>query len=143
MRPSYGRTQEQHNNTQKLIDGLKALPDDYELLNMEQFAENYAWAKNATPENPCGTCMCVVGHGPSLGIPFIDEDEWSWPRYSRRAFGFTLKNNSAWRFCFSSAWCNDIDEAIARLEIAQRGEIPDTWDYDNIFINTPEKTTNG
>ena len=53
MTPSYGRTQEQHDNVQKLIDGLKALPSNYEFFDMMIFAEDESWAKYATPEHPC------------------------------------------------------------------------------------------
>ena len=137
MTPSYGRTQEQHDNTQKLINGLKALPDDYGLLDMREFAESYGSAKNATPEHPCGTSMCIIGHGPSLGIPFINEDNCSWPRYSRRAFGFTRKTKSGWSFCFSSYWPNDMNQAIIRLEMAQHGKIPDSWYHDDIYTYGP------
>ena len=137
MMPSYGRTQEQHDNLQKLIDGLKSKPDNYGLLNMSRFAEDDRLAKTATPEHPCGTSMCVVGHGPSFGIPFIYEDLNDWMEYSLRAFGFVgLK----WNFCFNSLWSmycsSDINEAIARLEMAQRGDIPNWWNYDDTFTET-------
>ena len=134
MTPSYGRTQEQHDNVQKLIDGLKALPNDYGLLEMKLFAKNDSWAKRATPKHPCKTCMCVVGHGPSLGIPFIPEDYDCWGKYSERAFGFAGEDFE-WDFCFGVKWPDDINEAIARLEMAQRGEIPDLldWDYYDLY----------
>ena len=139
MKPSYGRTQEQHDNVQKLIDGLKALPNNYRLFDMKRFAEDYKIAKNATPEHPCGTCMCIVGHGPSLGVPFIDRDMNIWGIYSERAFGFGDEGD-IWDFCFGSSWPNDIKQAIARLEMAQRGEIPDLldWDYNDRFTETEQ-----
>ena len=137
MIPSYGRTQEQHDNVQKLIDGLKALPDDYRKLHMKSFAENNSWAKNATPENPCGTCMCIIGHGPSLGIPFINKDKNDWNRYSTRAFGFCVGYRK-WSFCFSPYWPNNIKQAIARLEMAQRGDIPNYWNYECTFTETEQ-----
>ena len=137
MKPSYGRTQEQHDNVQKLIDGLKALPNDYDFFDMEQFAENDGEAIHATPEHPCQSCMCIIGHGPSFGIPLIYGDWGNWRNYSRRAFGFS-HIGIYWRFCFNGNWPNDINQAIIRLEMAQRGEIPDEWNfgdiYDNIFM---------
>ena len=136
MTPSYGRTKEQHDNTQLLIDGFKALPDDYNLLVMKYFAINNAWAKNATPEHPCKTTMCIIGHGPSFGIPHTNEDRNSWEQYSFRAFGFEF-GSKGWSFCFSSNWPNDMNQAIIRLEMMQRGEVPDVWDYDDVYTNTP------
>ena len=138
MTPSYGRTQEQHDNLQKLINGLKALPDDYGLLNMYRFASYDTAAKNATPEHPCRTSMCIAGHGPSLGIPFIDVDNGRWTPYSKRAFGFI--NCVHWDFCFSAHWPDDMNQAIARLEMAQRGDIPKPWDFDDIYPNTFTET---
>ena len=135
MKPSYGRTQEQHDNMQKLIDGLRALPDDYDFFDMAQFAENSGLAKTATPQHPCQSCMCIIGHGPSFGIPLIYGDYNSWMIYSWRAFGFEEDDNN-WKFCFHGDWPNDINQAIIRLEMAQRGEIPDGWDYDDIYENT-------
>ena len=123
MTPSYGRSQEQHDNTQKLIDGLKAKPDDYDLLVMESFGADDIAAKHATPEHPCRTAMCVAGHGPSLGIPFTAADNNSWVNYTIRAFGF-MGGTYEWSFCFSPVWSDDMNQAVARLELAQRGEIP-------------------
>ena len=143
MTPSYGRTQEQHDNLQKLIDGLKAKPKHYAFFDMGQYARDDIGARRATPEHPCQTYMCVVGHGPSLGIPFTDEDINSWCQYSERAFGFEFASKK-WLFCFASLWSmycsSDINEAIARLEMAQRGEIPDDWDYDDIYSITLMET---
>ena len=148
MALSYGRTQEQYDNLQKLINGFKALPSDYVLLDMELFALNRAEAQNATPANPCTSLMCVVGHGPSFGIPFIKEDDCCWLTYAWRVFGmrnsfeYNLAVDSrrkvffcgAWDFCFSYRWSNSINETIARLELAQRGEIPSEWDHNGAFV---------
>ena len=132
MTPSYGRTQKQHDNLQKLIDGLKALPDDYSLLDMNRFAINDGEAIRATPIHPCGTSMCIVGHGPSFGIPFTDEDGNDWVYYSKRAFGFSACTRK-WEFCFDPLWPSDVNQAIIRLEMAQREEIPVLWDFDDKF----------
>ena len=136
MKPSYGRSYAQFNNTQKLIDGLKALPGNYEFFDMKRFADDNIAAKHATPEHPCQSCMCIIGHGPSLGIPFIDLDRNDWLGYSIRAFGF--KNDAyAWIFCFSANWHDSIGQAIARLEMAQRGEIPSSFNFTDIYKYGP------
>jgi hypothetical protein len=118
------------------IENLKKLrefwiaQDDQSLLDMGDFAEDYDEAEDATPENPCKTCMCAVGSGPSAGIPF-EEDE-TWVLYSERVFGLD-SSQRRWNFLFSEMWTNDINQLVARLTLAIDGKIPKKWTYEDEY----------
>lgn len=136
------RTQLQKDNLQKLIDGWTNSPLS---LYMDQFASDTEEATKATPEHPCSTDCCLVGSGPSYGIPVAAGDIISggtdflchldWINYAKRVFGFTdvYATRGNWEFCFGSDWDNSIPEAIARLELAQADKIPEDWDYYDTF----------
>lgn len=126
-------------NIQILIDGLKKLPVDYKGLWMSDFAEDYEAAAMSTPETGCLTAACIVGHGPSFGLP---RNQDSWTEYAYETFfenhpkrnevhttDFDLQReyNRVWEFMFGGEWPNSIPEAIARLELAIAEQIPPTW----------------
>ena len=139
------RTPQQDSNLDKLIAGLERLPADYGNLYMEAFAIDPLDAAQSTPEHPCGAPACIIGHGPSLGIPlaetFMSEGmmgvEVDWDGYSEEAFGYDDPHDGEgdWSFCFGSNWPDDIPEAIARLKLARDHNIPDEWDYDDRFVS--------
>ena len=130
------RTPQQDVNLQKAITGLQNLPADYDLLVMKSYANDEQDAAQATPQHPCGTAACVVGHCPSFGIPMAPRDAaiGRWGKYSSEAFGMPYNESDGdWDFCFGAHWPDSVPEAIARLKLYQTYDIPTEWGYDDRF----------
>ena len=125
----------QRENLKKLVRFLEALPEDYDRLRMYQWAYNNYGAAHATPEHPCGTPACLVGHGPSAGIPFLPDEFGAlghpiWRRYARRAFA---SEQDGLTFMIGNSWPNSISEGLARIKLMLAGRIPDGWEYSDRF----------
>lgn len=145
------RTRQQIKNTQKLIEYLEGLPEDYKNFEMSYYCEDDMEdiaLKEDKDNKGCGTSACVVGHGPSAGIKVDDKFMTTnmdgdiilvdWQSYSIEAFGF---EDGDWNFCFSPEWSNSVEEAVTRLKIANKGKTPDEFltgedDYSVKYANT-------
>lgn len=124
--------------TQLNIENLKKLrefwiaQEDQSLLDMSDFASDYDEAQDATPEHPCGSSMCAIGSGPSAGIPFEEDDDYSWMDYSNRVFGICSIERD-WNFLFSETWPDDINQLVARMTLVIDGKIPNRWTYEDEY----------
>lgn len=145
------RTKEQVENVNRLIAGLASLPVNYKKFHMSFFTDNvsdsFIVENNGSLDDPdhCGTTACIVGHGPSFGVTILKQhlrpsNRIDWALYSEESFGFYDHNGwqnnlspelfNDWTFCFGEDWPDSIPEAIARLKVANEGNIPAEWDYD-------------
>ncbi len=83
--------------------------------------ENYDFA------DECGTVGCAAGHGPSLGIAPLEDEQWD--GYIARVFG--VKDCSRdWRWLFGSHWVmrdNTPRGAAARIHYALKHGIPENY----------------
>jgi len=128
-------------NILKLIAGLEALPDDYTSFAMGTFADHPHMAATSTPERPCGTPACIVGHGPHFGMPmrkrerrmiYNHPDSIVFYKYSYRLFIPEYQHN-CWDFCFGAGWSDSTQEAIARLKIYLDHNTPADWRYSDRY----------
>lgn len=110
----------QRDNLIKLRDYLAALPEDYKNFCMSEFALDNN-DPSVIKEGDCNTPACMVGHGPSAGIPI--DPKWvdvepggsvyiNWTAYSWH--NFTVCGD-AWDFLFSEKWPDDIAHGVARI----------------------------
>lgn len=122
-------TEIQKSNLNKILEGMRSLPAGYENLDMSTFEDgddetlDTSIGKKGNISNGCETCACIVGHGPTFGVPMIPSDFTrlgDWENYSERVFGLPV-GNGRWKFLFSDKWSDSIDECIARLEIFIEG----------------------
>ena len=125
------------NNLRKLVKFLQALPEDYEGLCMGIYAEDETDAAHATPEHPCGTPACLVGHGPSAGIPLLEseydrEGMPKWGCYVDRVFVYE-NDWYAFSFMFAEDWPNSIAEGVARIEMVLNHSVPTGWTFNDRF----------
>lgn len=111
-------------NLKKLRDFWMNAPDN--LLTMGDYAYNPQEASSATPEHPCGSCMCLIGSGPSAGI--VMGKYRGWARYSVDAFGLEYATRE-YAFLFDPRWPDDRGQAIARLNLAIDNKIPEDWGF--------------
>lgn len=158
------RTPYQVANMDKLIEGLKSLPDDYSHLHMGSFSRHtdHRKLKDGVPvseaihSNPtdeefeCGSSACIIGHGPMFGVTVpkrcfykVLDNRINWPKYAETVFGINdeLPNGvnhsggTEWDFCFGADWPNDIKQAIERLQMKQSGKVPDNWSFGDVYKN--------
>ena len=125
----------QRRNLNKLVSFLEALPEDYGGLRMNRWADNNRDAAHAAPEHPCGTPACLIGHGPSAGVPLLPSEfgrfEFPiWQSYASRAFASEQDGLS---FMIGGFWPNSIPESIARIKLVLAGKIPNSWTYSDRF----------
>jgi hypothetical protein len=109
-------------NLKKLRDFWLDAPDH--LLAMRDYAYDPNEASLATSEHPCGSCMCLIGSGPSAGIPIGKRQGWA--SYSVESFGFEYDTRE-YQFLFDPSWPDNRGQAIARLNLAINNEIPKVW----------------
>ena len=126
---------QQRENLKKLVRFLEALPEDYDGVRMDRWAEDGMEAANATPEHPCGTPACLAGHGPGAGIPFISSEFGRfgsplWERYTRRVFA---REQDRRAFMMGVYWPDSIPEGIARIKLVLADKVPADWDYSDRF----------
>jgi len=77
-------------------------------------------------ESECKTCCCLLGHGPYAGVR-VENDEWD--EYSREEFGLDVERGS-WIFLFSENWPDNIQEAVARLQMYINGFDPESLAFE-------------
>ena len=123
-------------NLQKLHDFCPKMVN----LGMGGFAEDDIDAVTATPEHPCETAACVVGNGPSAGVPVQ-------PEFIRKTnvrvywFGYSQENfisgtyNPLWQFAFSARWNDCPKEAQARLKLVLDEQVPEKWTHADRFAS--------
>jgi len=126
-----------HANLRKLVDFLEF---HHPKLRMEVYAEKEHEAVLGTPQNPCNSPACLVGFGPSAGIPLIAEEIRShnvilWFDYAQRVF---VGNSPAFSFLFACGWPNSIAEGVARIELFLADKIPDKWTLDDRYLNSKD-----
>ena len=49
-----------------------------------------------------------------------------------------VPNTDGWLFLFSVFWPDDIDEAIARIDLVLTNNVPKEWSFDDRFANRLE-----
>jgi len=109
-------------NITKVRDYLQTLPRDYKHFDMGTFFQLY-WdvpgkVSTLTPillETECGSSACIIGHGPSAGIPPLEDEYWG--AYCRRVFGVTPAEPTVhiWNYLFSPEQGGSHLAAIRRL----------------------------
>ncbi|MDB4461388.1 hypothetical protein N9043_00400 [bacterium] len=125
------------NNNGYHIENLKKLKDklvenkDSINLDMCSFVEDDSIKPD---EVDCGTAGCIVGHA----VQWFDMTEHELDFYDYHSFSERLfmdnSDSTRWDFLFDDKWCDDIDEAIARLKyVIENGDEPDDWDFENSF----------
>lgn len=128
----------QRANLQKLADYLSAIPENYEQFSMGTFyADDHGGhlpldLVKKLDHVPCGTIACAVGHGPSAGIPIIDEDE-SWTSYAERALIPPNEPQRVYAFdwMFAGRWeyTDDTPQGAAkRIEYYLEHGLPDNFE---------------
>ena len=125
----------QRRNLTKLVRFLEALPEDYENLLMNQWATDTDEAVHAAPDHPCGTPACLIGHGPSAGVPFLPDELGlggfpTWQSYASRAFA---SEQDGLIFITGGYWPDSIQEGIARIKLVLADKVPADWDYSDRF----------
>ena len=112
-------------------------------LDMKQYAVDKTAAMNASPEHPCQTSCCLVGYGPSAGIPMTDYEVslGDFPNYLDRVFSVSNDMGDIdFEFVFGERWSTDIDHAIKRLDyVIENNDYPDDWFYDYTWGKHSEK----
>lgn len=154
-------------NLLKLAEYLDTLPLDYEDFEMSDFLVNgdrekysvYA-LKNGGVATTCGAVACAIGHGPSAGFLFqqdelahkelwnIDKNAYDriltplWHNYSTRVFCNSEGDFAyEWQFMFGSAWSgadNTPIGAAARIRMVVN-ELGD-HDFDSLYYATDPET---
>lgn len=136
---NYAEQNDEHyrnENLKKLIAGLKALPDDYDSFNMysyqrHAYTDDYVTKKDIY--HGCGTFACILGHGPTFGIPPQREESWHSYGYRILALSFDdLDDRLIFDWCFSQYWPNDISQGIVRLTMLLNGKY-DTEIYPDVI----------
>jgi len=146
-------TEENKINLDKLATYLEHLPVDYAAFQMSQFFrprddyENFRdREKKYALENggvgQCGAIACAVGHGPSAGVLFtedqfvedsyFDEKTDSWKDYTRPNWSaysnqFVSRNTAMWEYLFGGTWSRYDDShrgAAARIRYVLDGHVP-------------------
>ena len=138
-------TEEQIGNLRKLLAYLETLPEDYAHFDMAEFCKLYTPVDlvpgtltftgrrpYVVPPTPCGSCGCLVGHGPYAGIEAYPIENWM--GYCYRVFGTRIhKNCPLWHWLFSAEWAenhNTLAHAIGRLkQVLDTGDIPEVYNY--------------
>ena len=120
-------------NLQKLHDFCPKIVD----LEMGKFAIDEIEAANATPEHPCGAPACLIGNGPSAGVPVhvnfvLTFGDVNWYGYSEYNF-IDNSESSLWIFAFDGEWPNCTKEAQARLKLVLDEQVPEKWSYFDRF----------
>ena len=107
-------TAQHRENFRKLADYVLNLPDDYKGFSMvdycssrrqDTFLDIALWeAKKTLADNECGTTACMLGHGPSAGIP-PSREGMDWCAYAAD-FGCQPEGGtrSLWNWAFSGEW---------------------------------------
>lgn len=110
---------------------------EYFALNIDDYDLRYG-PKEVSESHACGTCCCLLGHGPLAGIKYSGTN---WCRYSREKFGVDIDDQEElWGYLFSEKWSNNIQQAIKRLNyVIENGDVPEEftngnddsyeWDY--------------
>ena len=148
---TYKISPQSRTNILKLIAGLEGLPNDYTHFMMGTFARDPHMAAKSTPEHPCGTSACIIGHGPHFGVSMNREERFmiskyhpnlGFYKYSYRLF-IPEDQYNCWDFCFSGEWPNIIQEAIARLKMYLYNKTPadGDWDYHDRYANKKRTRT--
>ncbi len=117
----YEVTAAQKKNLEKLAAYLEALPANYGQLDMD----TYCWTSDSIEVRPfdaadvikhdCGSCACVLGHGPSAGIkPLPGED---WDEYALRQFGAD-EYGDLWDAIFAVGLSDNVKDAVGRIRTA-------------------------
>ena len=140
-------TEQQRINLDKLAFYLENLPDSYESFHMGSYftvMTAATWSKEKEIEakyarenggvGKCGAIACAVGHGPSAGILFSEEEAsllpidsvGGWNKYCSNNFCTT--NTPEWCWAFSGGWShidNTPEGAAKRIRYMLRhAEIP-------------------
>ena len=130
--------EEHRENLKLLVKGIDDGIIQESTLDMKNYAKDGNLAVVATPDHPCKTLMCLIGHGPSCGVPLneheIDSVSISWHKYSIRAF---CEDVSAWYFMFADSWPNDVKEARERIMMVIENRMPEyySWTYSDRFAD--------
>jgi hypothetical protein len=113
-----GITEQQRTNLAKLAVGIRKLkPNGYKgefmmnhLCGEIEGNVNFEPYESVDAFRECGTCGCLLGHAPFLGIEALHSEDWD--DYSERVFGYCWLNIT-WLFC--SLWPNDKEFAAKRI----------------------------
>ena len=107
-------TAQQKRKLLKLANYVINLPENYRKFNMrnycssrrqDTFLDIALWeAKKTLADNECGTTACMLGHGPSAGIP-PSREGMDWCAYAAD-FGCQPEGGtrSLWNWAFSGEW---------------------------------------
>ena len=136
-------------NIQKLHDFVPKIKN----LAMDNYTEGTMFdlaTAQSSPEHPCGTAACLIGNGPSAGIPVNDKhfdhtlgDGVDWYEYSTECFiGEDDYEIRLWVFAFDVRWTDCKEEAQARLKLILDKEVPIEWAYDELFCKANRGTDN-
>lgn len=133
-------------NMRKLYVGLKANRHVIE-LEMSEFADDEEEAVESSSLNICESACCVIGFSPSCGIPVDDEDidfhygeieTVNWRSHSDKKLiaGHSFeKHRDLWDFAFATRWSNSTEEALSRIKLILEKNVPDDWEYSDVFSN--------
>ena len=128
-----------------LADYLESLPADYKHFGMELYInlvtpadrKQYALRNGGLEKYGCGTVACAVGHGPSAGFLFLEDeidsfDEPKWFQYCERVFGIE-PYSYLFDFMFGSEW-----ESVDDTHYGAAARIRYTRDYESVPIEINE-----
>lgn len=137
-------TEEHIGNLKLLMTGLRKMIEDDRPLRMFEFVSgNYRdehTAVRATPEHPCNTPACVIGNGPSFGIPlknrhfhpvkksFDGHPSVLWHCYTSDSFGL-IPADDEFQFMFGPDWSDSRSQALSRIMMFLDNGLPVYWRF--------------
>lgn len=116
------------------IENLKILRGnlikDKDKINLDMI--RYSESEHNNTE--CGTAACIIGHATRYFKDEFSKVNFSYLRFSEEVF--CEDDYSTWGFLFGSDWSNDLNEAIARINLViENGKCPDKWRFKDQFAN--------